>query len=251
VLFVVGQHSTLGEASKKKKKSHFFSVSQMSNITLNVTGGDMCDSMYLQDVVFPWASGVLFGLLSVTSLSALVLVLIRRHQINHAWIRALFFSLLGIASGLHVGIGLVHALLTIAAADTIYNQLQNSYFLTLTIAVNVVNVLLLIPAPKSSGWTRVGIVAVGLSLCGVCVHFGFVLGKPELWNMRIAWVVTDGCALVALICCIQAGARARSHIREIALLTAAAAAFVLRYVVSGRSRETNKSLKWFFFFSLA
>lgn len=127
--------------------------------------------------------------------------------------------------------------MSIGKEDTIYNRLQNTYFATLSLAVNVVNLLLILPAPKSSWWRRWGIFAMSCSLCGVVIHLGFVIGMPNLWDMRIAWVITDVFCLFALIFSIQAAALSKSHIRELALLTAAAAAFVLRYVVKAESKS--------------
>ncbi len=80
----------------------------------------------------------------------LVLVLARRRQIRDAWLRALTFLLLASASGIHVGIGLVHGMYGLSVGDVTYNRLQNSYFATLTLAAVVVNVLLLLPSPPST-----------------------------------------------------------------------------------------------------
>lgn len=103
----------------------------------------------------------------------------------------MFFTLLGAACGEHVGIGLVHALLSIDAADQIYNRLQNTYFAVLTIAVNLINLLLLLSSPPRTGWRRAGFAFCGASLAGVAVHVGTVAFLPNLWVMRTVWVVTD------------------------------------------------------------
>lgn len=53
----------------------------MSNAT-----ADTCHSLFLQNVIFPYMSGAMFGLLSVVAFSAAVLVVVRR-------VRRLFCSL--------------------------------------------------------------------------------------------------------------------------------------------------------------
>jgi hypothetical protein len=197
----------------------------MQNLT-----GNMCQTTYLQDNIFPYISGVMFGLLASCSFAAAVLVIVRRNQIRNAFLRSLFFMLLMAASGSHVGIGLVHAILGLFLGDTVYNRLQNTYFLTLSLAINVVNCLLLQSAPSRSYWRRFGIVFVVLGVVAAAVHLGVIIFYPNLWTMRIVWVVEDFMGLFALICSIQAASQAHSHVRELALLTAAAATFVLRCI---------------------
>ncbi len=48
--------------------------------------------------------------------------------------------------------------------------------------------------------------------------------------MRIVWASMDGASLVACVCSVQAASLSSRHVREIALLTATAATFVLRYL---------------------
>ena len=45
----------------------------MTNVT-----ADTCHSLFLQNVLFPYMSGAMFGLLSVVAFSAAVLVIVRR-----------------------------------------------------------------------------------------------------------------------------------------------------------------------------
>ena len=188
-----------------------------------------CYSAYFENFLFPYGSSSLFALVAVSALVGAVLLIIRRRQFRHVWARGLLLVLVACAAGEHVAIGLVHALYGMAHANVTYERLQDCFFGALNLSICCISLNLCLFSPKS-WWKTLAIASMALVCSGAVAVLTMLIFFFEITQIRFVWLATDVATVLSLIFAVQAASRTLKHQRELALLNAAAAAFIIRSI---------------------